>query len=162
MRYYLLDRITELSPPERARGIKAVALSEDYLADHFPRYPTMPGALMLESLAQLSGVLLEKSAAMVNGAEIRAVLTTVERAKFRQLVRPGDVLLLESRVVQLREEGGRVTALARVGDRTAVTADLQFAFFQLDDDTVRAAHAQLLDYWLRGSSPAPAFGRGEG
>jgi 3-hydroxyacyl-[acyl-carrier-protein] dehydratase len=148
MRYYLLDRITELAPPEFARGRKAVALSEDYLADHFPRYPTMPGALMLESLAQLSGVLLEKSAAKVHGLDVQAVLSTVERAKFRMLVRPGDVLELEARVVQLREEGGRVSALGRVGERVAVSAELLFAFFKLEDDAVRAEQARLVAYWL--------------
>jgi 3-hydroxyacyl-[acyl-carrier-protein] dehydratase len=153
MRYYLLDRITALEPPERAAGRKAVALSEDYLADHFPRYPTMPGALMLESLAQLSGVLLEKSAAKVFGSEIQSVLSTVERAKFRLLVRPGDVLDLEARVVQLREEGGRVTATARVGERLAVSAELLFAFFKLDDPTVRAEQARLIDYWLDPRAP---------
>lgn len=155
MRYYLLDRITLLEPPERARGVKAVALSEDYLGDHFPRYPTMPGALMLESLAQLAGVLLERSAAKVSGACVQAVLTTVERAKFRALVRPGDVLELEAEVAQLAEEGGRVRAWARLpGEppRVAVQAELSFAFFQLDDEVVRAEQRRLVDYWLAPSS----------
>jgi 3-hydroxyacyl-[acyl-carrier-protein] dehydratase len=153
MRYYLLDRITELAPPEHAKGLKAVALSEDFLADHFPRYPTMPGALLLESLAQLSGVLLEKSAGVVHGREVQAVLTAVERAKFRVLVRPGDVLALSSRVVQLREEGGRVSATAHVGERLAVSAELLFVFFTLEDDAVRAEQARLLSYWLDPRAP---------
>jgi 3-hydroxymyristoyl/3-hydroxydecanoyl-(acyl carrier protein) dehydratase len=153
VRYYLLDRITELSPPERARGVKAVALSEDFLADHFPRYPTMPGALLLESLAQLSGVLLERSAKIAHGAEVQAVLTGVERAKFRALVRPGDVLDLESRVLGLREEGGRVAAVARLGEKTAVSAELAFAFFALEDEVVRAEQRRLVDYWLRPDGP---------
>jgi 3-hydroxymyristoyl/3-hydroxydecanoyl-(acyl carrier protein) dehydratase len=154
MRYYLLDRITLLEPPSRARGVKAVALSEDYLADHFPRYPTMPGALLLESLAQLSGVLLERSAEKVQGADVQAVLTTVERAKFRALVRPGDLLELESEVLQLAEEGGRVRARARIGgaDRDAVQAELSFAFFRLEDEAVRAEQKRLVDYWLQPSS----------
>jgi 3-hydroxymyristoyl/3-hydroxydecanoyl-(acyl carrier protein) dehydratase len=153
MRYYLLDRITSLEPPVRATGKKAVALSEDYLADHFPRYPTMPGALLLESLAQLSGVLLEKSAAKVHAIEIQAVLSTVERAKFRQLVRPGDVLEIESEVVQLREEGGRVRATGKVGEKIAISAELLFAFFKLDDEVVRAEQARLLAYWLDPGAP---------
>ncbi len=153
MRYYLLDRITALEPPERATGVKAVALSEDYLADHFPRYPTMPGALMLESLAQLSGVLLEKSAHHVYTRDVQAVLTTVEKAKFRLLVRPGDLLHIEAKVAQLREEGGRVQATARVGERLAVQAELTFAFFQLDDEAVRAEQARLVAYWLDPRAP---------
>lgn len=148
MRYYLLDRITALRPPESAEGIKAVALSEDFFSDHFPRYPTMPGALLLESLAQLSGVLLEKSAQHSFAIEVQAVLSAVERAKFRALVRPGDVLQLSAQVLQLREEGGRVRASARVGDKTAVTAELLFAFFVLEDDEVRAEQRRLVEFWL--------------
>ena len=153
MRYYLLDRITALNPPETATGLKAVTLSEDFLADHFPRYPTMPGALLLESLAQLSGVLLEKSAALSHGLTIQAVLTAVERAKFRILVRPGDVLVLTSRVTQLREEGGKVRAEARLGERVAVSAELLFAFFELKDEAVRAEQARLIAYWLDPGAP---------
>jgi 3-hydroxymyristoyl/3-hydroxydecanoyl-(acyl carrier protein) dehydratase len=148
MRYYLLDRITAMNPPVSAEGIKAVSLSEDFFNDHFPRYPTMPGALMLESLAQLSGVLLEKSALAQYGAEVQAVLSSVERAKFRALVRPGDVLSLSSQVVQLREEGGRVRAVASLGERVAVTADLLFAFFVLEDEAVRAEQKRLVEFWL--------------
>jgi 3-hydroxymyristoyl/3-hydroxydecanoyl-(acyl carrier protein) dehydratase len=51
MRYVLLDRITALEPPERARGVKCVTLSDDVFADHLPGHPVMPGALTLESLA---------------------------------------------------------------------------------------------------------------
>ena len=61
MRYILLDRITTLQPPELARGVKCVSLSDDCMADHFPGHPIMPGALILESLAQLAGVLLEQT-----------------------------------------------------------------------------------------------------
>lgn len=148
MRYYLLDRITELRPPTYARGIKAVSLSEDFFADHFPRYPTMPGALMIESLAQLSGVLLEKSVEHTYQLELQSVLSVIERAKFRQLVRPGDLLQLEATVVQLREEGGRVQATAKVGDSLAVSAEMLFAFFKLEDEAVRREQRRLVEYWL--------------
>ncbi|MEO7093710.1 MAG: 3-hydroxyacyl-[acyl-carrier-protein] dehydratase FabZ, partial [Polyangiales bacterium] len=53
MRYILLDRITTLEPPELARGVKCVSLSDDLFADHFPGHPVMPGAMILEALAQL-------------------------------------------------------------------------------------------------------------
>ncbi len=58
MRYILLDRITVLDPPEMASGIKCVSLADDMFVDHFPGHPIMPGALILESLAQLGGVLV--------------------------------------------------------------------------------------------------------
>ena len=61
MRFFLIDRVTELVAGERARGIKTVSLSDDVLHDHFPDYPIMPGTLILESAAQLGGFLVEMS-----------------------------------------------------------------------------------------------------
>ena len=56
MRYILLDRITVLEPP-RAQGVKCVSLADDLFVDHFPGHPVMPGALLIEAMAQLGGVL---------------------------------------------------------------------------------------------------------
>src|SRR5258707_11299225 len=110
MRYVLLDRITTLQPPELARGIKCVALSDDCFADHFPGHPIMPGALILEALAQLAGVLLETTmrerAPSTDGSELHALLTMIDRAKFRHVVRPGDRLELEARGLRATEDGG--------------------------------------------------------
>ncbi len=95
MRYVLLDRITALEPPARARGIKCVTLADDVFADHFPGHPVMPGALTLESLAQLGGVLCEATMRLGGRNDLHALLVAVERAKFRRLVRPGDKIELE-------------------------------------------------------------------
>src|SRR5262245_51278799 len=114
MRYVLLDRITALEPPTRARGVKCVSLSDDVFADHFPGHPVMPGALTLEALAQLGGVLCEatmrarrKEEGNVD-KELHALLVGVERAKFRRMVRPGDRLELEAVAVHVGENGGQV------------------------------------------------------
>ncbi len=71
MRYVLLDRIIELEPPVRARGIKCVSLADDVFVDHFPGHPVMPGALIIESLAQLGGVLVEAPTASAAGPSAR-------------------------------------------------------------------------------------------
>ena len=55
MRYYLVDQIKEWEVDKRIRGVKNVAMTEDFLEYHFPKYPTMPGVLLLESMAQLAG-----------------------------------------------------------------------------------------------------------
>src|SRR4051812_28989166 len=110
MRYVLLDRITALEPPARARGVKCVSLSDDVFVDHFPGHPVMPGALTLEALAQLGGVLCEATMRLaVNGGrnDLHALLVAVERAKFRRLVRPGDRLELEVTAGHVGENGGR-------------------------------------------------------
>ena len=106
VRYVLLDRITTLQPPELARGVKCVSLSDDIFVDHFPGHPVMPGALILEALAQLAGVLLEATMRAARAAsDLHALLTMIDRAKFRHVVRPGDRLELEARV--LRGDRGR-------------------------------------------------------
>src|SRR3954470_5673152 len=112
MRYLLLDRITELSPPERATAIKCVSLADDVFVDHFPGHPVMPGALILEGLAQLGGVLLEATLRQRGRSDLHALLTMIDRAKFRQMVRPGDKLDLEATVLAATEDGGRVRGVA--------------------------------------------------
>ena len=92
MRFFLIDRITRWEPPQAAEAVKNVALSEDFFDDHFPRRPVMPGVLILEGMAQLSGLLLEASLKEKFGKDAKAVLTVIERTKFRRLVRPGDTL----------------------------------------------------------------------
>lgn len=149
MRYVLLDRITELSVKEsRARGVKCVSLSEDVFADHFPGLPVMPGALLLESLAQLGGALLEASVRDLGRGDLYAVLSIVERAKFRRAVRPGDRVELEASAQNVREEGGRVEARARVEGALVCEATLTFTLVPIKDPRVVAQRRELLDIWL--------------
>src|SRR5437899_422365 len=108
MRYVMLDRITLLEPPKVARAWKCISLSDDVFVDHFPGYPLMPGALMIESLAQLGATLLEASMRQRGRDDLYGILTFVDRAKFRRPVRPGDRLELETQVLQVTEDGGRV------------------------------------------------------
>lgn len=92
MRFFLIDRISQWNVGASACATKNVALSEDFFDDHFPRRPVMPGVLILEGMAQLSGLLLEVSLKSRFGKDAKAVLTVVERTKFRQMVHPGDTL----------------------------------------------------------------------
>src|SRR5512140_2782338 len=91
MRYLLIDRVTDLEINRKLRAIKNAALSEDVYSDHFFGYPVMPGALMIESLAQAGTILLEVSCRWTQ----KAVLVMVEKAKFRSFVRPGDQLIID-------------------------------------------------------------------
>src|SRR6185295_4742030 len=89
MRYILLDRVTELEPGRRARGKKAITLTDDVLHDHFPDFPIYPGALLVEAAAQLAGFLLEKSRNQPGEPEARALLVQIDRTKFYRPARPG-------------------------------------------------------------------------
>jgi 3-hydroxyacyl-[acyl-carrier-protein] dehydratase len=97
MRYYLLDKVTALVAGERASGVKCVTLSDEILHDHFPDYPMLPGALIVEAAAQLSGFLLELSFNAPDKPLVRAMLVQIERAKFYDPIAPGDTLALEAR-----------------------------------------------------------------
>lgn len=155
MRYILLDRITELQPPEVARGLKCVSLSDDIFTDHFPGYPVLPGALILEGLAQLAGVLLEATMRQRGRHNLHALLTMADRAKFRQVVRPGDRLELEARVLRVTEDGGQAQAWARIGDKVVAEAQLSFAFATVTNPAVLAKRREYLNIWLTGSAEEP-------
>jgi 3-hydroxymyristoyl/3-hydroxydecanoyl-(acyl carrier protein) dehydratase len=154
VRYILLDRITDLQPPEVARGIKCVSLADDIFADHFPGFPIMPGALVLESLAQLAGVLLEASMRQRDRHDLHALLTMADRVKFRHAVRPGDRLELEARVERITEDGGQAEAWARVDGRLVSEAQLSFAFAVVTNPAVLAKRREYLNIWLNGSAEA--------
>ena len=151
VRYLLLDRITELAPPSRAPAVKCVSLADDCFVDHFPGHPVMPGALLLESLAQLGGVLVEAALRLQGRNDLHALLTMVERAKFRQMVRPGDRLELEALAVTVREEGGVVRGFARVEGKLVADAELTFALAEVKSPQLIARRREVLDIWLTGT-----------
>ena len=155
MRYLLLDRITSLEQPDRATGVKCCALSEDYLADHFPGHPVMPGALLLEGLAQLGGVLVEASARLRGEGEGHALLLSADKARFRQLVRPGDRVDLDVHTVQQSGTGGRVRGVARVEGAVVAEAELTYALVAVRNPEVIARRAAVLRLWLHGSTEEP-------
>ena len=155
MRYVLLDRITALEPPALARAWKCVSLAEDVFADHFPGHPVMPGALILESLAQLGGVLLEATMRERGRHDLHALLTIVDRAKFRHLVRPGDRLELEATGISATEDGGQVRGTARAEGQLVAEAQLGFAFARITNPRTLARRREVLNVWLTGQAEEP-------
>ena len=149
MRFFLIDRITSWEVPTAAEAIKNVALSEDFFDDHFPRRPIMPGVLMLEGMAQLSGLLLEASLQQNFQRSAKAILTVLERTKFRQLVRPGDTLVYRAEVTSVNTSGGKVSACALLAGEVAVTTGMVFAFKYIDDPLLEARRAALLKTWMQ-------------
>jgi 3-hydroxyacyl-[acyl-carrier-protein] dehydratase len=152
LRYLLLDRITELAPPERATAVKCVSLADDVFADHFPGHPVMPGALILEALAQLGGVLAEASLRKAGRDHLHAFLTIVERARFRAVVRPGDRMELEASCSSAHEDGALVRGIARVEGKLAAEAEMTFAFAPVTNERLVERRREVLDVWLRGSA----------
>ena len=155
MRYVQLDRITLLQPPELARGVKCVSLAEDIFADHFPGHPIMPGAMIIESMAQLGGVLLEASMRERGRHDLHALLVTVDKTKFRQQARPGDKIELECSTLIVNEDGGQVKALARVEEKLIAQAELGFVLLKVTNPRLLAQRREVLNVWLTGSAESP-------
>lgn len=147
MRFFLIDRITRWEPGLRAEGMKNVALSEDFFDDHFPRRPVMPGVLILEGMAQLGGLLLEASLQEKYDQSAKAIVTVLERTKFRIMIKPGDSLLYRTEVMSLNEAGGKVKATAHRDDQLVTSTELVFAFKHMDDPLLDAKRKQLMDVW---------------
>jgi len=131
----------------RAEGVKNVALSEDFFDDHFPRRPVMPGVLILEGMAQLGGLLLEASLQQSYEKSAKAIVTVLERTKFRTMVKPGDSLLYRTEVLSLNEAGGKINATARRGDKLVTSTEMVFAFNYLDDPLLDEKRKQLMEIW---------------
>lgn len=148
MRFFLIDRITDWQVGKSAEALKNVALSEDFFDDHFPRRPVMPGVLIVEGIAQVSGLLLEASLAERYGKDAKAVMTVLERTKFRELVRPGDTLTYRTEIVSVNENGGKVRAEALRDGRVVATTGMVFAFKYVEDPLLEARRRELLSVWM--------------
>ena len=124
--FMLVDRITEMDlENQRISGYKNLTFNEPFFQGHFPSEPIMPGVMQLEAMAQVAGILLNK----VSGKEGHiAYFMSIDKAKFRRKVVPGDVLRMEIQVTRLRSRMAVVSAKAFVGDDVASQADLSFAY----------------------------------
>jgi 3-hydroxyacyl-[acyl-carrier-protein] dehydratase len=100
MPYYVCDRVLSIEPGVSGAAIKNVTFSEDYLAVHFPKFPVMPAAMMIDAVAAISGQVL---AACLQG-KAETFLVSVSNAKFRKFVRPGDELRIRVRSTARNED----------------------------------------------------------
>ena len=148
MRFFLIDRITSWQPGRAAEAVKNVALSEDFFDDHFPLKPILPGVLILEGMAQLSGLLLEEGLRQQAGRKLKALMSIVEKAKFRIPVKPGESLRYRAQVLSVNELGGRVSAEATADGALVAECTLIFSFHEFDNPVAEARRAELLSMWL--------------
>lgn len=150
MRFLLIDRIIAWEPGKSARAIKNIALSEDFFDDHFPTKPIVPGVLLIEGMAQLAGLLIEEGVRRDEKRNVKALLSIVEKAKFRKPVYPGDSLVYEAKVLSVNEIGGRAEANAQIGGEQTASCSLVFTFHEFTNADMETRRAGILNNWLRG------------
>lgn len=128
MRFLLIDKIKELRAGEFAKGVKCWSLDNPIFQDHFPGFPVVPGVLLTESMAQLSGRLLEASyyKQYPQASEVYPVLSIIQKAKFKTFVQPGDQCIIESKVLTLDNNRGNVEVTTFVEGEIVCTATLSF------------------------------------
>ena len=117
--FLLVDRIVELTPGERAVGLKAVTANEPHFTGHFPGRPIMPGVLMVEALAQTAGIAVMTLEAYRGKLGLFA---GIDECRFRRMVVPGDLLRLEVGIEKLRGMFGRARGVATVDGEVAAEA----------------------------------------
>jgi 3-hydroxyacyl-[acyl-carrier-protein] dehydratase len=130
MRFTLLDRITELQVGSRIEATKNLTLAEEYLADHFPLFPVMPGVLMLEAMTQCGAWLVRASEdfahSIVTLAEARAV-------KYADFVKPGQTLTVSAELSGQDERHSKLKVQGVVGGNVNVSARLTLCRYNLAD-----------------------------
>ena len=122
--FLLIDAVEELESGKRAVARKCVSYNEPYFGGHFPGEPVMPGVLIVEALAQTGAV------AILGKDENRgktAYFASINSAKFKRKVVPGDILTLETEIIKVKGPIGVGKATAKVGDEIACIAELTFA-----------------------------------
>ncbi|MFN9344328.1 MAG: 3-hydroxyacyl-ACP dehydratase FabZ family protein [Planctomycetota bacterium] len=142
MRFAQIDRILSLTPGDSVRAVKGLALSEEYLQDHFPRFPVMPGVLMLEAIFQAAACLVrttdEFKHSMVSLVEARNL-------KFQGFVQPGDQLVVTAKWHSEQGSQVKLKVEGTIDDRTAVSGWILVEKYNLAD---RGAASTATDQYL--------------
>ena len=129
--FLLVDKVIEIDGSKFIKGIKNVTFNELFFQGHFPGTPIMPGVLILEAMAQISGLLFAQT---LEHTGRLAVLLGMDRVKLRKSVSPGDQLILTAKTIRTRSRTAVCQCQAIVGTQKVAEAEIKFML--VDDDAV--------------------------
>ena len=130
MKFALIDRIIELEPGKRVVAFKAVSLAEEYLADHFPTFPVLPGVFMLEALVESASWLVRQ---YEDFAHSLVLLKEARNVTYKSFVKPGHLLRLEVQCRRLAQGDSEFAGVGQCDDREVVRARFVLRHFNLAD-----------------------------
>lgn len=122
--FLLIDRVIEFRQGESLLGIKNVTYNEPFFQGHFPQRPVMPGVLILEALAQATGLLAFRSAGRERNNNSLYYFVGIDKARFKRPVGPGDQLVLDVRLTRTKRGIWMFTSEARVDEKVVASAEI--------------------------------------
>jgi 3-hydroxyacyl-[acyl-carrier-protein] dehydratase len=148
MRFNLVDRILEIDPGRRIRVVKNLTLAEEYLADHFPTFPVMPGVLMLQTLVEAGAWLLRITEDFRHSV---IVLREAKNVKYGNFMQPGKNLVVTAELLECTETDALLKGKGEVEGNSTVSARLTLTRYNLRDRNaaLQATDARIVDN-LRG------------
>jgi 3-hydroxyacyl-[acyl-carrier-protein] dehydratase len=130
----LIDRMIDIVPNASATGVKAVSMSEPFFAGHFPGQPIMPGVLIIEAMAQTAGALVMHTLKAKAGDKV-VYFMSIDKARFRQPVIPGDLLLLPVKLQKARMPVWRFSGEAYVNGKLCAEAEFTAMIAEKTENT---------------------------
>ena len=125
--FLLLDRVLSITPGQSLTALKNVSCNEPFFPGHFPQRPIMPGVLILEALAQATGILAFKTAQEKPDSKAMYYLVGIDKARFKRPVQPGDQLILQVSLERMKRDVGRFLGEATVDGTVVASAELMCA-----------------------------------
>jgi 3-hydroxyacyl-[acyl-carrier-protein] dehydratase len=162
VKFVLVDRIVELESGRRIVALKALSLAEEYLADHFPRFPVLPGVLMLEAMIQASAWVVREK---LDFAPSLVLLKEARNVTYKSFVAPGQVLTLEAVCQELTPQASTFAARGHLQGREIVKGRLTLRHLSLadrdagwaqTDAQLRAQQRELFGLLYKVQAAAPA------
>ena len=148
MKFDLIDRITKVEPGKSLEGEKALSLAEEYLQDHFPSKPVMPGVFMIETMVQAGAWLVRVSEDFAHSI---VILREARGVKYGQFVRPGDRITVSVEMSSMKDGRADIKGRGVVDGKVVVSGRLELEYFNLADrnPAMKPRDAQVLDYLRR-------------